>query len=172
MLTLNNLSIYGPPAFDGASFAEICRPACAIRRYERTNTSASRTSDLIRSNDRDSGTISNSTFQGGSIEVFGGPWNITDNTVLGSTADTYSPGAFGLALAARRRGRGQPGHHSPIPPAASSGLWISPVSGFDNTIEDNSFGGGAGQIGNEMTYVANAGQFGGINDPEVILAES
>ncbi len=45
-------------------------------------------------------------------------------------------------------------------------------SGFDNTIEDNSFGGGAGQIGNEMTYVANAGQFTGINDPEVILAES
>ena len=25
-------------------------------------------------------------------------------------------------------------------------------SGFDNTIEDNSFGGGAGQIGNEMSY--------------------
>ena len=60
------------------------------------NTLASKTIDLIRSNDSDSGTISNSTFQGGSIELFGGPWNITDNTVLGSTADTYSPGAFAL----------------------------------------------------------------------------
>ena len=45
-------------------------------------------------------------------------------------------------------------------------------SGIDNTIEDNSFGGGAGQIGNEMTYSAAAGQFFGINSPEVILAES
>ena len=45
-------------------------------------------------------------------------------------------------------------------------------SGFDDTIEDNSVGGGVGQLGNEMGYAANPGQFGGINAPEVILAES
>ena len=65
--------------------------------------------DLIRTNDTDSGTIANSTFQGGSIEVFAGPWTITGNTVLGSTADTYSPGAFGLHSPHDVLARGQPG---------------------------------------------------------------
>ena len=128
--------------------------------------------DLVRTNDQDSGIdLEGSTFQGGSIEVFGGPWNMTDNTVLGSTADTYSPGAFAL--------------HSPhdvviegnqVSQADPSGrefrLVVLAVSGFSNTVEDNSFGGGAGQIGNELGYSAITGQFGGINDPEVILAES
>ena len=52
--------------------------------------------NLLNANFADSGTISNSTFQGGPIQVFGGPWNITNNTVLGSMADTYSWGAFGV----------------------------------------------------------------------------
>jgi hypothetical protein len=51
-------------------------------------------------------------------------------------------------------------------------LVVLAVSGFDNTIENNSFGGGAGQIGNEMTYSVITGQFTGINDPEVIVPES
>ena len=51
-------------------------------------------------------------------------------------------------------------------------LVVLAVSGFDNTIKDNSFGGGAGQIGNEMTYSVATGQFAGINDPEVIVPES
>jgi hypothetical protein len=46
------------------------------------------------------------------------------------------------------------------------------VSGYDNLIQGNSFGGGAGQLGSEVTYSAGNGQFWGINDPEVILAES
>ena len=45
------------------------------------------------------------------------------------------------------------------------------VSGFENVIEGNSFGGGAGSIGNEVDYSAITGQFDGINDPEIILAE-
>ena len=119
---------------------------------------------------RTAGRSPNSTFQGGPIEVFGGPWTITGNTVLGSTADTYSPGAFGL--------------HSPHdvliednqvsqsdPAGREFRLVILAGSGFDNTIQDNTFGGGAGQVGNELSYNPSTGQFGGINDPEVILAE-
>ena len=46
-------------------------------------------------------------------------------------------------------------------------------SGIDNTIENNSFGGGAGQIGDELKVIPRSpAQFWGINSPEVILAES
>lgn len=51
-------------------------------------------------------------------------------------------------------------------------LLVLASSGDDDTIQGNSFGGGAGQIGNEITYSTGSGQFIGINDPEVIIAES
>src|SRR5262249_49710285 len=99
------------------------------------------------------------------------PWTIRDNTVLGSTAQTYSPGAFAL--------------HSPhdvllegnqvtqADPAGREFRLVGlAVSGFNNLIQGNSFAGGAGQIGSEVGYSAATGQFGGLNDPEVILAES
>ena len=107
--------------------------------------------DLIRANDADSGTISNSTFQGGTIEVFDGPWTITGNTVLGSTADTYSPGASASTRPTTSSSR-ITRCRSPIPPAGSSAWSILAGSGFDNTIQDNTFGGGAGQVGNEVSY--------------------
>ncbi len=170
ILTLNGMTIQGPPAFDGSSYtslqAQLANSGDTTHQYV-----GEQDIDLIRTNDEDSGTISNSTFQGGSIEVFGGPWNITGNTVLGSTADTYSPSAFGL--------------HSPhdvllegniVSQADPDGREFRLVnlagSGFNNTIENNSFGGNAGQIGNEVSYDAGSGQFDGINDPEVMLAES
>jgi hypothetical protein len=169
-LTLNGMTVQGPPAFDGSSYtslqAQLANSGGTAYQYV-----GEQDIDLIRTNDQDSGTISNSTFQGGSIEVFGGPWDITDNIVLGSTADTYSPGAFGL--------------HSPhdilvegntVSQADPAGrefrLVILTGGGFNNTIENNSFGGNAGQIGNEDTYSAGSGQFGGINDPEVMMTES
>jgi hypothetical protein len=127
--------------------------------------------DLIKTNDTDKGTIADSKFQGGAIEVFGGPWNIAGNTVYGSMAKTYSPGAFAL--------------HSPhdvrllgnqVTQADGEGrafrLVNLAVSGFNNDIQGNFFGGGAGQTGDELGYSAGTGQFYGINDPEVILAES
>ena len=43
----------------------------------------------------DYGSISNCTFQGGPINLAGGPWTITGNTVLGAVTDTYSTAAFG-----------------------------------------------------------------------------
>ena len=95
ILTLTGMTIYGPPAFDGSSYATL--QAQLVQSGDTSHEYVGEQAiDLIRANDEDSGTIRNSTFQGGAIEVFGGPWTITGNTVLGSTADTYSPGAFGL----------------------------------------------------------------------------
>ena len=170
ILTLNGMTIQGPPAFDGSSYtslqSQLANSGDTTHQYVGEEDI-----DLIRTNDQDSGTISSSTFQGGPIEVFGGPWNITGNTVLGSTADTYSPSAFGL--------------HSPhdvllegnlVSQADPGGREFRLVNlagaGFNNTIENNSFGGNAGQVGNEDGYDAASGQFDGINDPEVMLAES
>ena len=64
ILTLKDLSIYGPPAFDGSSFTSL---------QSELQTQAGTTSqfvgeqeiDLVHSNFADSGTISNSTLQGG-----------------------------------------------------------------------------------------------------------
>lgn len=170
VLTLSGMTILGPPAFDGSSFSGLA--AQLLNQWGPGDQYVGeQDTDLIRTNDQDNGSIAGSTLEGGSIEVFGGPWNITGNTVLGSTALTYSPGAFAL--------------HSPhdvllegneVTQADASGhefrLVVLAVSGFNDTIEDNSFGGGAGQIGNEVGYSAATGEFGGINDPEVILAES
>jgi hypothetical protein len=170
ILTLRGMTIHGPPAFDGAAFmslrAQLGRSGDTAHEY-----AGEQDLDLIRTNDLDSGVIINSTFQGGSIEVTGGPWTITGSTVLGSTADTYSPSAFSLhsphdvVVAANQVSQSDPaGREFRLVNLAGSGSL--------NRIEGNTFGGGAGQIGDEVTYDGSTGQFGGINDSEVILAES
>ncbi len=105
VLNLSGMTIDGPPAFDSSSFAslqaQLQQSGDTLHQYV-----GEQAIDLIRANDEDSGTIADSTFQGGSIEVFNGPWTVTGNTILGSQADTYSPGAFGLPLALPGRRRG------------------------------------------------------------------
>src|SRR5262249_26136181 len=95
VLTLSGLSVYGPPAFDASSYASL---QTALAQSGDTNHQyvGEQAIDLVRTNDQDSGTITGCTFQGGTIEAFGGPWTITDNTVLGAPADAYSPGAFAV----------------------------------------------------------------------------
>ena len=171
MLNLSGMSIYGPPAFDGSSFSGL--KTKLIQSGDTTDQYVGEQDiDLVRTNDQDFGTITGSTFQGGSIEVFGGPWSITTNTVLGSTADTYSPSALQPAFPARFGRRRATRSRSLDPSGREFRLVNLASSGYNNTIDENSFGGGAGQIGNELSYSAGSGQFAGINDPEVILAES
>ncbi len=140
--SFNDLTIYGPPAFDGSSFSSL-QSQMAEEGLAPYQYVGEQDMDLILSNASDSGTISNSTFQGGTIEVFGGPWNIIDNTVLGSTADTYSPSAFAvhspqdLVLAGNQVTQADPA-------GCEFRLIVLAESGYDDTIEDNSFGGGAG----------------------------
>ncbi len=170
VLTLNGVAIYGPPAFDASSFSslqsKLQQSGDTIHEYVGEPAI-----DLVRANDQDSGTITGSTFQGGSIEVFGGPWTITNNTVLGAMDDTYSPGAFALHSASGALIQGN--HVTQSDPAGREfRLVVLANTGHDDTIQENTFGGGAGQIGDEVTYFTGSGQFNGINDPEVILAES
>jgi len=170
LLTLRNMKIDGPPAFDGSSFSSLQAQLQQAGDYTHQYV-GEQALDLIMTNDSDSGTIAGSTFQGGTIEDFGGPWNITGNTVLGSTAGTYSPGAFALHTPHDVLLEGNQVTQSD-PNGREFRLVNFAVSGFNDAIEGNSFGGGAGQIGDEVAYSAVTGQFGGINDPEVILAES
>ena len=168
VLTLNNVQIFGPPAFDGSSFStlqgQLGQGGNAIYQYV-----GEQDMNLVRTNFGDCGTIANSTFQGGTIEACGGPWNITGNTVLGSTTDTYSAGAFALQTTHDVSLVGNQVTQSD-PSGREFRLVNLAGSGFDDTIENNSFGGG--QIGNELSYSTTTDQFTGINDPEVILAES
>ena len=127
--------------------------------------------DLILANDADSGTIANSTFRGGSIEVFGGPWTDDQQHGDGLNGRHVFAWCFCLAFTARCD---RPGNQvSQVDPAGREfRLVVLANSGFDNTIENNSFGGGAGQIGDELSYSRKSGAILGINSPEVILAES
>src|SRR5262249_24981399 len=69
ILTLNGMTISGPPAFDGSSFTDL---EARLRQSGDTihDYVGEQDVDLIRTNDEDTGSIANSTFQGGPIEVF------------------------------------------------------------------------------------------------------
>ena len=169
-LTLSNMHISGPPAFDSATFATI---SSLIGQDEGSGAvySGEPAIDLVRTNALDTGSIENSTFQGGSIDLSGGPWTIAGNSIKGSMAETYSAAAFALHSS----------HDVTImdnqvtqsdPAGREFRLVVMAVSGYDNVIEGNTFAGGVGANGNEWTYLPASGEFYGINDPEVILAES
>ena len=104
--------------------------------------------DLVRTNDLRHRLDLEFDFSGGVDRAICGPWTITENTVLGSMAETYSAAAFAL--------------HSPhdvtlegnqVTQSDASGrefrLVNLAVSGYDNVIEGNTFGGGAGSTDNE-----------------------
>jgi hypothetical protein len=159
LLTLSDMVVTAPPAFDGASASSL--QSQLAQGGDTTNQYVGEQAmNLIRANEKDSGTIANSDFQGGSIELYGGPWSITDNKVTGASAYTYSPSAFGLLSPHDVLLEGNNVIQSD-PNGREFRLVNLAGTGFDNTIQGNSFGGGAGQVGNELTYVANAGQFTG-----------
>ncbi len=168
--TLSGMTISGPPAFDGSSFSS--DQAILLQGGDTTHRYVGEPDlDLIRSNAGDSGSISNSTFQGGTVEVNGGPWMITGNTIMGATADTFSLGAFGVYSSHDVILSGN--HVSQVDPAGLEfRLIVLANSGFDNTIENNVVGGGVGTTGTEMTFDTSTAQFDPINAPEVILAEA
>lgn len=169
VLTLRGMTVFGPPAFDESTYAAL-RTKLAQSGDTSHEYVGEQAIDLLRANDQDSGTITGCTFRGGSIEVFGGPWTITDNTVLGAVAHTYSPGAFALHSSYGALIAGNTVTQSD-PAGREFRLVVLARSGYGATIQGNSFGGGAGQVGDEMTYNSGSGAFNGINSPEVIMAE-
>ena len=86
--------------------------------------------DLVRTNDLDTGSISNSSFQGGSIELFGGPWTISGKQgARARRPETYSPAAFALHSPHDVIDRGQSGHairprRPRVSPGESGGLGL------------------------------------------------
>jgi hypothetical protein len=177
-LTLQGVSIYGPPAFDAnksPSFSDLqvlARAQNPPAIYVGEPAMKLIETDQGGGGFSDFGTISDCTFQGGTIELSPGPWTITDNTVLGAVAGTYSTAAFAF--------------HSPhdlilrgnhVTQAAGTGtefrLVNLAISGYNATVENNTFGGGAGATGNDISYDRSIDRFtDGLNDNEVILEEN
>jgi hypothetical protein len=169
-LTLSGMTILGPPAFDGPAFSNLAA-RLAAQGLGADQYVGEQDIDLIAAGGNDTGAIAGSTFQGGPIELCDGPWVITGNTVLGATVQTYSPGAFELHSPHDLYLQGNQVTQS-NPAGREFRLLVLAVSGFDDVVAGNTFGGGAGQVGNEVGYSSLSGSFGGLNDPEVILAES
>jgi hypothetical protein len=173
---LERMTVDGPPAFDSSTYSNLQ----TLGASENVLYVGEPDIDLIATDGgsggvTDNGTISGSTFQGGPVELWGGPWTVTNNYVDGAVNDTYSTGAFSI--------------HSPhdlllqgnhITQLATAGylfrLVVFSTGGSDNTIEGNWFSGGnVGFMGQQETYedaaspptfAAGAG-FG----PEIVLQE-
>ncbi len=160
-LTLAGMTILGPPDFDAA-------PAVAPDAY---HTYAGEPEIPLVETGDDNGSIAGSTFQGGSVQLAGGPWTVTGNTHLGAFAGSCSPSAFSLVTP-----HDVTFTSNLVLQSAAGGTTFRLVnlaeSGYDDTIVGNTFVGG--QVGNEVTYVktsATSGYYSGINDSEVILTE-
>ena len=171
-LTLQDMRVYGPPAYDASSFQNLQNQASTRGMvYVGEPAMTLVQTDPGGGGFGDYGTISNSTFQGGPINLLGGPWTITGNTVLGAVTGTYSTAAFGLGGAHDSMIQG-----NQVIQSAINGTEFRLInfagSGYNNTVQSNSFGGGAGATGNDVRYDSGLKQFVGLNDPEVMLEES
>jgi hypothetical protein len=162
VLTLSGMKIDGPPAFDpprpnpDTFHVYVGEPA----------------PNLVKTGQHDSGSITNSTFQGGVVEFFNGPWQVTGNTHLGAFARTFTASAF--AAHSPHDLKFQNNHVSQSDPQGSIFRLINLAnSGFNDVISNNTLGGGGGQVGNEVSYYAGANpRYYGLNDPEVMLTET
>ena len=176
-LSLVGMSIAGPPAYDASSYSTLYSAAQA-----QSDLYAGEQDMLLvdaggsGGGFTDSGTITGCTFQGGNISLVGGPWNVTNNTVLGAASDTFSAAAFSLVNAHDVLLQGNLVTQSATPGTLFRLVNLASGTSSDVTIEGNSFGGNGGSIGNEVAF---AGQvvngkdvFGGLNDPEVMLEEA
>jgi hypothetical protein len=160
-LTLAGMTIDGPPDFDAA-------PPTAP---DSAHAYAGEPEIPLIETGNDNGSIAGSTFQGGAVQLAGGPWTVTGNTDLGAFPGSYTPSAFTLddphdvTFTSNRVYQSAPG-------GTTFRLVNLAESGYDDTIEGNTFIGG--QVGNEVTYIKaspTSGFYTGINDSEVILAE-
>ena len=169
IFTITKMSIYGPPAYD-ASPSEYSYIQAEVAAAAPLDTYVGELDmPLIRANPQDSGTIGNCTFQGGPIEVNGGPWTITNNTFLGATAYTISQAAVSISWSHDLLLEGNTviqqsstGYESRLDNMADAG--------YDNVVEDNSFGGNAGLLEDVISWFN--GSTYTTNWPEVMLQES
>jgi hypothetical protein len=177
-LNLQSMSIYGPPAFESsAHYSSLKTEAGAQGELYVGEPDI----DVVDTNGgpggiSDNGTISGSTFQGGTVELHGGPWTVTNNFIDGAVADTYSAGAFAVHQAHDLLLQG-----NQVTQLSTAGylfrLLLIPISGFDDTVESNTFGGGnVGFLGQQVTYYPadNPPDFAAKSGfgPEIVLLEN
>ena len=126
------------------------------------STSWEEAPELLRLTSASSGVISGNTLKGGSTEFFGGPWDVTGNTYLGTMPDTYTYDAFAthythdVTIA-----------NNVVAPGATSGkTWrflVTTESGFGDVVRNNVVV-GVGPMDSDTVVNPNA--------PEVVLTEA
>lgn len=172
-VTLQNLAVYGPPAYNGSSFAALQVQAAANGQVYVGEPAM----PLVQTDGGggwfgDYGTITGCSFQGGSINLVGGPWTVANNAFTGALAATYSLAA--IAVGGPHDVLIQGNSVTQSDPAGTEFRLVNFAGGgANNTVEDNMFGGGAGATGNDVGYSMASETFtGGINAPEVMLEEN
>ena len=165
-ITITRMTIDGPPAIDVNS-----SPSFTTLEAEQPDYVGEPDLYLINANPGSSGSISNNTFAGGNISLWKGPWIIQNNTVQGAAAYTYSTAAFSLQDPHDDLVQG-----NTVTQAAADGTQFRLVNlagqGFNNTVEDNWFGGNAGLGVAAFTYDSGSEKFLGRNWPEIMLEEA
>jgi Fibronectin type III domain len=168
-LSLNQVSILGPPAFDSNSSTENYQYLLAHDPNSGKTYAGEPALPLILAGGF--GNITGpGTLAGGSIKLWEGPWLVNDNTDEGARADTFSLAAFEFTYGHDVLLQGNTVTQS-ASPATLFRLVNFAGYGFNDVVETNSFGGNAGEVGDEDYYDAGSDSFGGLNDPEVMLEE-
>ncbi len=163
-LDLTGMSITGPPALDPTPPSPPTQPTSSYRYAGENGT------QLLSAGAGGSGSITGCTFQGGTVAVNGGPWEILDNTDLGALANTFSPGAFAASGPHDLVFEGN--HVSQYDPSGTEFRLINfgSGSGYNDIIFNNTFVGGS--VGNEDQYIPTDNPpYQGINYPEPIIFE-
>ncbi len=169
MITLSEMNIYGPPAFDENSPTE----KYATLHQDNSTYVGEPSIPLLLTNAPDFGSITDCTLQGGTVELNGGPWVVQDNTLLGAMAGTYSLGA--ISANSGEHDILVQGNH--VTQSASTGYLLRFVNfgadATDTTVEDNTVSGGnLGYLNSNMDGWSPSNGYSAIHGgPEFILQE-
>ena len=100
VINFSGMTINSPPAWDagtnGSNFFALQNELSNTYHDSLHAYVGEQAIPLILTNPADTGRITNSQFQGGPVTLTGGPWVITNNTMLGASQYTYSSSAFGI----------------------------------------------------------------------------
>ena len=177
-LSLVGMTVSGPPAYDTGVNNQNFNSLSTMEQGQGDLYVGEQDMPLVITGGGDGqgvsdfGTITGCTFQGGNISLNGGPWTVTNNTVLGAAAYTYSPAAFSFSSAHDVLLEGNTVSQSASPGTLFRLANLATGHSYNVAIENNSFGGNAGAIGNEASYDAYNSTIIGLNDPEVTLLEN
>ncbi len=167
VVTLSGMSITGPPALDPTP------PGSPPSGYTYIGEEAT---PLVLTNaaygwTQASGTITGCTFQGGTIKLSGGPWDVSGNVHSGALANTYAVGAFSVESP-----HDVTFDNNHVSQSVASGYEARLINFHNATFNDNVFNNtfSGGFLGNQITYSTASNQYVSADTgaPEVILVEN